>query len=124
MKTLFCGILLAAGLALWGCDRKAEPPAAELVGGDPRGGKEVIVSYGCPSCHTIPGIRGADGLVGPPLDHMAKRVYIAGRVPNTPANMLRWLQYPQDFEEPTIMPNMGVSEADARDMASYLYTLK
>ena len=117
-------VLCAALLAQWGCAREIEPPSPALAGADPARGKVLMVAYGCPACHTIPGIRGADGLVGPPLDHMARRVYIAGRVPNTAENMLWWLQYPQALDRPSIMPNMGVTEAEARDMTSYLYTLR
>jgi hypothetical protein len=31
---------------------------------------------------------------------------------------------PQRFEQPTVMPNMEVMEAGARDIAGYLYTLR
>jgi cytochrome c len=82
------------------------------------------VAYGSHSCHTIPGIRGANGIVGPPLDAWARRVYIAGMMPNTPANLLQWSQSPQSFERPTIMPDMRVTAGDARAIASYLYTLQ
>jgi cytochrome c1 len=85
----------------------------------------MIRAYGCQSCHIIPGVRGANGLVGPPLNHIARRVYLAGVLPNSPDNMLRWIQNPQAaIQQSTAMPNMGVSEADARDIVAYLYTLK
>jgi hypothetical protein len=51
-------------------------------------------------------------------------MYIGGVLPNTPENMLRWLQNPPAMDPLTAMPNMGVTEADARDMAGYLYTLR
>jgi cytochrome c len=105
------------------CSQENERTAAAMTGGDPRQGKRLMRTYGCHSCHTIPGVQGADGLVGPPLVGIAKRVYIAGRLPNTPENLILWLQRPQDFDPQTAMPNMGVTEADARDMAGYLYTL-
>ena len=84
----------------------------------------MIRQYGCGSCHTIPGIQGAHVLVGPSLVQVASRMYIAGVLPNTPTNMLRWLQNPPAVQPFTAMPNMGVTEADARDMAGYLYTLR
>ena len=84
----------------------------------------MIQQYGCTSCHTIPGIRGANALVGPSLEQIASRMYIAGVLPNTSENMLRWLQNPPAVDPLTAMPNLGVTEADARDMASYLYTLR
>jgi cytochrome c1 len=62
-------------------------------------------------------------MVGPPLTDWAQRRYIAGLLPNTPENLVKWLRYPQDVEPGTVMPNMDVTEQDARDMAAYLYTL-
>ena len=80
--------------------------------------------YGCQSCHTIPGVVGADGLVGPPLAGIASRSYIAGVLPNAPANMLRWIQDPKLVDSLTAMPNVGVTPSDARNIAAYLYTLR
>jgi cytochrome c len=87
-------------------------------------GKQQIIAYGCGSCHVIPGIRQATGLVGPPLTHFAKRSYIAGEVPNTPEFLTQWIAVPQSIEPGTVMPNLGVSYGKARDIATYLYTLK
>jgi cytochrome c2 len=95
-----------------------------LTGGDPDRGVHAIGRYGCGACHTIPGIRGANALVGPPLNRIARRSYLAGEVQNTPANMVRWIQHPQRIEKGTVMPEMGVTENDARDIAAYLYTLR
>lgn len=69
-------------------------------------------------------MRGANGLVGPPLNGIARRVYLAGVLPNTPDNMMRWLQNPQDVQRWTAMPDTGLTEDDARDIASFLYTLR
>jgi Predicted membrane protein len=91
--------------------------------GDAARGKATIAAYGCGSCHSIPGIRAADGLVGPPLDHWAERRTIAGEVPNDTERLITWLTVPQSIEPGTAMPNMGVTDGQARDMASYLYTL-
>jgi cytochrome c1 len=101
-----------------------EPARIVLPGGDPDKGKAAIVSYGCGACHTIPGVATADGTVGPPLDFWSRRSIIAGEVPNTPANLIRWIQVPQSIEPTTAMPNLGVSEAEAKNIAAYLYTLK
>lgn len=117
------GVLLGA-LALTACNQEVERQAAAMTGGDPSRGRAAISRYGCATCHTIPGIRGADALVGPPLNQMASRSYIAGVLPNTPDNMIRWLKNPPQIDHLTVMPNLGVSEQDARDMAGYLYTLK
>jgi len=72
----------------------------------------------------VPGVREARGLVGPPLTNIASRVYLAGRVANTPANMQLWIQRPHAIDDKTAMPETGVTDSDARDLAAYLYTLR
>lgn len=98
--------------------------ASILTGGNPQTGKQKLDYYGCPACHTIPGVRGADGLVGPSLSRVASRVYIAGVLPNTPENLIRWLENPPAVDKLTAMPNMHIPANDARDIAAYLYTLR
>jgi cytochrome c2 len=117
--------LLTVVLALAGCDREsADVSAAQLTDGNPARGRAIVRAYGCTSCHVTPGVRGDQGLVGPPLTGMASRGYIAGVLVNEPKNMIRWIRDPQGVDSLTAMPNMGVSERDARDIAGYLYTLK
>ena len=84
----------------------------------------MIVNYGCGSCHTIPGIRGANGLVGPPLFWFSRRTFIAGELPNTPQNLVHWVQAPKTVEPATAMPTLGLNDQQARDVAAYLYTLR
>jgi cytochrome c2 len=98
--------------------------AAAMTGGDPARGPDLMRKYGCQACHTIPGVVGADGLVGPPLAGIASRSYIAGVLPNAPVNMLRWIQDPKKVDSLTAMPNTGVTPSDARHIAAYLYTLR
>ncbi|MWJ26979.1 c-type cytochrome [Halomonas sp. ZH2S] len=92
--------------------------------GDPAKGKMAIAAYGCGSCHAIPGILGANGRTGPPLERIAERTYLAGVLPNTPEQMMRWIRIPEAIDPLTAMPNMDVSVNDARDITAYLYTLK
>lgn len=97
----------------------------DVPGGDPKRGRLTLQSgYGCGACHVIPGVPGAIGKVGPPLTDWAERAFIAGNLPNTPENLVRWVRYPQAVEPGTAMPDLGVSEPDARDIAAYLYTLR
>lgn len=95
-----------------------------MTGGEPARGASAILHYGCGYCHTIPGIRDADGLVGPPLGGIARRVYVAGVLQNNPQNLIRWIRNPQAVDPLTAMPNLGVTEIDARHIAAYLYTLR
>ena len=92
--------------------------------GNAQHGKELMQKYGCTACHEIPGVPGPRGSVGPPLDHMAARTTIAGKFPNNPETMMKWLQNPQSLDPQNTMPNLNVTPEDSRDMAAYLYTLK
>ena len=95
-----------------------------VEGGDVERGETAIRDYGCGACHTVPGVSGADGTVGPPLSSFAERDFIAGARRNTPENLILWIQNPQEIEPGTAMPDVGVTEEDARDIAAYLYTLR
>ena len=121
-RTILAVLLAAAALACNQPNTRRE--AIQLTGGDPDRGVNAIGRYGCASCHTIPGIRGATALVGPPLTQIGARTYIAGVLQNTPGNLIRWLQDPPKVDEKTAMPNLHVTESDARDIATYLYTLQ
>jgi len=94
------------------------------TGGDAERGRVLIQEFDCGSCHVIPGIRGANGLVGPPLMWFARRTFIAGLLPNSPANLSTWIRAPRSVEPRTAMPAVGLSEEQARDIAAYLYTLR
>lgn len=96
---------------------------AVMTGGDPGEGKAAIRRRACGGCHVIPGVTGARGKVGPPLTGFGGRVYIGGRASNTPANLVAWVQDPHLFDPQSAMPNMGIGEAEARDIAAYLLTL-
>lgn len=97
--------------------------SAETMSGDVEAGKRALDQYLCATCHRIPGVVGANRHVGPPLNGIATRGYIAGVLSNTPENMVRWIRYPQQVDPLSAMPNLGVSEQDARDIAAYLSTL-
>ncbi len=105
------------------CDEPAPPPHLRVVGGDAERGRVAMVESGCGACHRIPGVRNARAMVGPPLDDYAQRGYVAGLLPNRPANLVAWLRDPPAINPGTAMPDLGLSEAVARDMAAYLYTL-
>jgi cytochrome c len=118
-------LLLMATLAPACRDSRYHDEAiAHMVGGNPDRGPALLRSYGCGTCHTIAGVTGANGLVGPPLTGIAQRSFIAGVLPNAPENMVRWIEDPKAVDSLTAMPVLGVSPADARDIAAYLYTLR
>jgi putative membrane protein len=117
-------VLLAIGIGMSACARQYEQAARDLTGGDPTRGPQAIRKYGCDTCHTIPGVLTADATVGPPLTQVARRAYLAGRITNTPENMVQWIRHPHSIDDRTLMPEMGVSMQDGRDIAAYLYTLR
>lgn len=90
---------------------------------DPARGRQALMQYACITCHAIPGVVGPDAPVGPPLEGIGSRTFLAGGLPNTPENMVRWLRSPQNVNPRSAMPDLGVTEAHARDMAAYLFTL-
>lgn len=118
-------LLLAACMTLAGCTGgKVTRAYTVATDGDPRYGKQLIESYGCGGCHTIPGIRTARGVVGPPLMFFSRRTMIAGELPNSPENLMHWIENPPAIEPKTAMPNLGVTPDQAHDIAAYLYTLR
>ncbi len=111
---------VAVTLGATACDPGSATP---VPGGDPARGAQVIAATGCGACHHIPGIAGANGMVGPPLDGVALRGMIAGEIPNSPENMMLWVMDPQAVERNTAMPNAHLDPRRARDVVAYLYTL-
>lgn len=92
--------------------------------GDAARGRAALHQYACGTCHRIPGITGAHAPVGPPLDGIGTRRFIAGLLPNSPENMVRWLRAPRELNPRTAMPDLGITERDARDIAAYLQSLR
>lgn len=111
---------VAVVAALGGCDRPDRAPSV----GDAKAGEITIERQACGNCHIIPGIQNSIGLVGPSLDHFGSRRMVAGLLANTPPDLVRWLRSPQTVLKGNAMPDMGLSERQARDVAAYLYTLK
>lgn len=87
-------------------------------------GKTAILQYGCVTCHLIPDVVGANAHVGPPLKGIASRGLLAGVMPNTPENLVRFLRDPKAVKPMGAMPALGVTEQHARDIAAYLHTLR
>jgi cytochrome c len=112
----------ATGATLWRERHRSESIARAMAGGNPERAPELIRRYGCAGCHTISGIPGGDGQVGGSLKDMRQRVYVGGVVVNSPDNLIRWIVSPQTFSPRSAMPATGISEMEARDVATYLYS--
>jgi len=134
MKAVAGVLLVALGAAGCGDNRaigeqvsggvQQERAARQLLVRSAERGQRLIAEVGCGSCHTVPGVRGAEGKVAPPLYWFARRTFIAGEVPNNYDNLVRWLKDPPSVEPGTAMPNLGLTDAQSRDIAAYLLTLQ
>lgn len=109
-------------LAIAACGRSEGGPLQRI--GDVHHGRKLVAREGCGTCHDIPGVAGAEGRVGPPLGTIGVRTMIAGMLPNTPPNLVHWIRAPQSVVPGNAMPDMEISEHDARDIAAFLYTLR
>ena len=116
MKRTFPLVWLASAMLCLGCSRSSVQQA------EAHSAPNLMIQYGCPTCHVIPGVPGAAGKVGPSLDGLAQRSYLAGTLQNTPGNLALWVMHPQQIHPGTAMPEMGVTPADAGEIASFLQT--
>ena len=117
----------AAGLALiavFALPCRAQESFAPLSVGSPARGAELIAEKGCGACHMIPGVTGANGLVGPPLTLMGRRVFVAGLLRNTEQNLAAWVLDPQRIVPGNAMPSTDLTPAEAMDVAAYLETIR
>ena len=117
-----CVVAAAATAVAWSSQQRSEQVAHAITGGNPTYGPDLLRRYGCGGCHTIPGVPGADGQVGPPLAGLLHRVYIGGVAINSADNLVQWIVAPQQLSPNSVMPATGISEAEARDVAAYLYS--
>ena len=124
MRTTAGLAMVLCALAACGTGNSDEYDAATIAHGSPHRGHDLIMQYGCGSCHSIPGIPGAVATVAPPLAGIAQRSYIGGVLTNTPDHLREWIMDPPKVDSNTAMPNLGVSAQDARDISAYLYTLR
>ncbi len=100
-----------------------DPDTVEVEGGDPATGEELVVSYDCASCHYIPGFPESSGHDAPGLQLWPNRAFVAGAAPNRPENVISFLMEPDSIQPGSGMPNLGISEEEARHIAAYLFTI-
>jgi cytochrome c1 len=115
------GARILIALTVSGCN---EPSLHPVAAGDAGRGAMLLQRYGCGACHIIPGVQGARGTIGPSLDRLGRRVYVAGVLPNSPSDLARWIRAPDAVKPGTGMPNAAVTERDAKDIVAYLYRLR
>ena len=115
---------LVALLTLAGLAACSDPSLHPQAPGDATRGRMLLQQYGCGACHRIPGVSGANTTIGPSLERLGRRVYVAGVLPNSPSQLARWIRAPDVVKPGTAMPNANVTEPDAKDMVAYLYHLR
>lgn len=113
-------VLIVTSSMLTACipERDYEP---RVIGGDPDRGRAALARYECGVCHVIPGVPDAVGKVGPALDNYSHRSYVAGKFPNDPETLVRWIVDAPSMAPQTAMPAIAMSDQEAKDMAAYLY---
>ncbi len=122
MRTAVLAALAVAAPGLGACVDKADLPRP-VVQGDPARGLAVIQSVGCAACHKTPGVAWPEGRTAGDLAGFGARPMIAGRLPNQPDVLTRWLIDAPSLDPGTAMPPMPLTQAQARDVAAYLYSL-
>lgn len=117
--TTVIAVLVTFGLG--GCERHDSASYWAMPGTHADRGPGLMQTYGCAACHTIDGVPNARGQVGPPLAQFGRRAFIAGVLSNNPDNLVKWLRSPQSVIPGNAMPDTGLNEQDARDIAASLY---
>lgn len=117
MKRIHFATCAVVTMLLAGCTPSRPAPGVQ---GDPERGRIALTQFACQTCHIVPGIPGSNVYVGRPLDDLDKRRYIAGKIPNTQQNLVRYMIDPQAVDPGNAMPAMGLSERDALDISAYL----
>jgi cytochrome c oxidase subunit 2 len=110
-----------AGWEKWVASQQAPPiePKDELA----VKGKEIFSQSACVGCHTIAGV--SAGVLGPNLSHFGSRGTFAGAIlPNTPANLVKWIENPAHVKPGALMPNLGMRDEQTKALAAYLLSLK
>lgn len=104
-RTAAAALLALASAGLGACVDKADQPRP-VAQGDPARGLAVIEAVGCAACHTIPGVAWPEGRSGGDLAGFGARPFIAGRLPNQPGVLTRWLIDAPSLDPGTAMPAM------------------
>lgn len=113
-----CILLIVVVILGAGCD------SDRASFGNAARGRELIDRYRCQACHAVPGVTRVAGTTAPSLARFARRSIIAGKSPNTPSNLIAYLQNPRGADPANTMPDLEIPPEDARDLAAFLMTLR
>lgn len=97
--------------------QSADDPAVDPIAKQPRGdaakGKTNFETFGCMACHSMG--EGADRIGG---DFAANLTYVGDK--SNYDYLVAWILDPRKHNVHTVMPNLRLSEQEARDVAEYL----
>lgn len=113
-------VIFVAGCGLLSQSRD---PRVEETGGSITRGQELVKIHGCVACHSVSGVASVNDGYGPSFDDFPAQRLIGGSVENEPDTLIQFLISPQTVIPDTAMPTVGISEEDARDIATWLYSL-
>jgi cytochrome c oxidase subunit II len=86
-------------------------------------GKAIFARSACVGCHTIRGV--SSGALGPDLTTFGSRhTLAAGLLPSSVDNVVAWLKNPPAVKPDAKMPALGLTDEQARAVATYLIGLK
>jgi cytochrome c oxidase subunit 2 len=106
--------------ARWVAAQKAEPAEPAGLAAE---GKAIFAASACVGCHTIRGV--SSGALGPDLTTFGSRhTLAAGLLPATVENVTAWLKNPPALKPAAKMPALGLTDDQARAVATYLIGLK
>jgi cytochrome c oxidase subunit II len=84
-------------------------------------GEKLFTGKGCIACHSMAAVNAPKGMVGPNLANIGSRSHLAaGTLKNTDENLARWIRDPQGIKKGVLMPNLGVTDAEAKALVAYL----
>ena len=99
-------------------------PAAQPTGAEAVAGGKLIQTIACGGCHTIRGTprRARSG----PTSRISAAAAASPRIrlPNTPQNLLAWLQDPQAIKPECPMPTIPLPLREQQQLVAYLEELK
>ena len=101
---------------------KLERPHGTYIGGNATEGKKLFETVGCQDCHVAQGFtkvrdaRGTSYDIAPELSRVGSK--------DNPDWLFDWVKNPRHFNPETRMPNLRLTDPEARNIVAYLTTLK
>lgn len=113
-----------AAFEAWVAQQRS-PAAAAPPGTEVAEGEELFRAVGCVACHTVAGLEGAEGIIGPNLSHFGGRSTFAGSTFEINVeNLTRWLRNPPAMKPGSRMPSYNLTDEQIEALIAYLLSLE